>query len=78
MDGIDDVFVFEITNTGYYLYIAIDQNDSGHFEGYAQVVDKQELKELEQMDPMDDSVHHDDIPEYPSHFILQARRSADD
>jgi hypothetical protein len=77
---VDNHVAFHITNLhgeDCYLYLTINRDHQGYYEGYAQCVDEHELSLLVNMG------HHfsdenEEIPEYPSHFILQARHSADD
>jgi hypothetical protein len=83
MDGIDDEFVFKIEHPeteGYHLYITIDTDPRGHYEGYAQVVDKKELASLEKMDDdmgydIDDSLLDNQLV---SRYLMKTRHTADD
>ena len=58
-DGVDDEFVFNIESADgddtMYLYIAIDCDDMGQYDGYAQIVDGEDLEDLETMDDDEDS-----------------------
>jgi len=88
MDGLDEEWVFEITNQrlrGQYLYLAISPDVRGHFDAYAQIVNEEELHMLENMSDEEfeeyTGHHFDEIPEsefHPSHFLVQARHSAED
>ncbi|CAB4124292.1 hypothetical protein UFOVP49_130 [uncultured Caudovirales phage] len=74
--GEDDVFVFEINdNPDLYLYIAIDKDNRGHFDVYAQIVDEDELEELDDLDVSSDELEDEDLS---STYLRQTRRTADD
>lgn len=76
-DGIDDEFVFNIESADgddtMYLYIAIDCDDMGQYDGYAQIVDGEDLEDLEEMDLDDDDSDDDEDDSY----LRQTRRSSD-
>ena len=55
------------------LYIVFDTNDDGYVDGYAQIVDKGELKDLLGMDPTE-YLDHNPIPKQ---WIPPARRDDD-
>ena len=43
--------VYALGDSGYYLYVVYDTGDDGYVDGYAQVVDSDDLKDLLGMDP---------------------------
>ena len=61
------------TLTDQSLYIVFDTNDDGYVDGYAQIVDKGELKDLLGMDPTE-YLDHNPIPKQ---WIPPARRDDD-
>jgi hypothetical protein len=62
--------VFNLSDTGYHLYIVFDTSDDGYVDAYAQIVDSVDLKDLIGTEPP----HHDPIaPNKPSY----ARREDD-
>ena len=61
------------TLTDQSLYIVFDTNDDGYVDGYAQIVDKDELKDLLGMDPTE---YLDHAP-MPKQWIPPARRDDD-
>ena len=61
------------TLTDQSLYIVFDTNDDGYVDGYAQIVDKDELKDLLGMDPTE-YLDHNPIPKQ---WIPPARRDDD-
>jgi hypothetical protein len=77
-DGIDDEFVFNVEsidgNDAMYLYIAVDQDDTGMFEGYAQIIDGEDLEDLEEMD---DDIEDEDDDKDDESYLRQTRRSSD-
>ena len=52
--------VYSLGKTSYFLYIVFDTSDDGFVDGYAQVVDEEELKDLANMDK-DEMLSHDPI-----------------
>ena len=75
---VDNHVIFHVDTylgTPCFLFITINKDHHGHYEGFAQVVDEEQLMELMMIDH---EVEDEEIPSYPSHFILQARHAADD
>ena len=66
--------VYSLGKTSYFLYIVFDTSDDGFVDGYAQVVDEEELKDLANMDK-DEMLSHDPIALRSS--ILYARKDDD-
>jgi hypothetical protein len=64
IDPEEDEFIFKIIRhdlEDLYLYIAIDRDDRGHYDGYAQIVDEDELNALEDMDMDTDELEDNEI-----------------
>jgi hypothetical protein len=57
--------VYSLGETSYFLYIVFDTADDGFVDGYAQVVDEEELKDLATMDK-DEMLNHDPVAMRPS------------
>lgn len=57
--------VYSLGESPYFLYIVFDTADDGFVDGYAQVVDEEELKDLATMDK-DEMLNHDPIATRPS------------
>ena len=57
--------VYALGETPYFLYIVFDTADDGFVDGYAQVVDEEELKDLATMDK-DEMLNHDSVSMRPS------------
>jgi hypothetical protein len=57
--------VYSLGETPYFLYIVFDTADDGFVDGYAQVVDEEELKDLATMDK-DEMLNHDPVAMRPS------------
>jgi hypothetical protein len=51
--------------TGLHLYIVYDTTDDGYVDGYAQIVDQNELRDLLKMDP-EEYMGHNEIKQRPS------------
>lgn len=73
----DEQYVFEIGDSGFYLFVKKQIDSRGNFDVYAQVVDEDELEELEDSD-MDISTEPVDPYLYGSRFLRQTRRTEDD
>lgn len=58
--------VYALGDTDYNLYIVYDTSDDGFVDGYAQIVDNDELQELLGMDPEDILDDRDEIKQRPS------------
>ena len=69
-DQSDDEFIFEVEGTGYFLYIAVDRDDRGMYDAYAQIVTEDELHEIEEMDFSTPELTDDQIQ---SHWLRQQR-----
>jgi hypothetical protein len=95
IDGNSQEFIFEIdqeqvgngeeNKSSLYLYLIIDLDDRGHYDGFAQIVDEHELHELQNMDETE--IEHEEIPvhnpvrqilAYTSNYLRQTRRTSDD
>lgn len=78
--GRNESYVYHIHGgtTDLYLYVCIERDEQGHYDAFAQVVDKHGLSALIHKEHEHDEHEEETLPEYPSHFILQARHSADD
>ncbi len=57
--------VYALGETPYFMYIVFDTADDGFVDGYAQVVDEEELKDLATMDK-DEMLNHDPVAMRPS------------
>ena len=57
--------IYKMGTTGLNLYIVYDTTDDGYVDGYAQVVDASDLRDLLGMDPAD-YMGHDKIKQRPS------------
>lgn len=57
--------VYALGESPYYLYIVFDTADDGFVDGYAQVVDEEELRDLATMDK-GEMLYHDAVPQRPS------------
>lgn len=57
--------VYSLGESPYFLYIVFDTADDGFVDGYAQVVDEEELKDLATMDK-DEMLNHDPVVTRPS------------
>jgi hypothetical protein len=57
--------VYSLGETPYFMYIVFDTADDGFVDGYAQVVDEEELKDLATMDK-DEMLNHDPVAMRPS------------
>jgi len=57
--------VYSLGETPYFMYIVFDTADDGFVDGYAQVVDEEELKDLAAMDK-DEMLNHDPVAMRPS------------
>lgn len=57
--------IYKMGETEYHLYIVYDTTDDGYVDGYAQVVDQDDLADLLGMDPSD-YLGHDTIQQRPS------------
>jgi len=70
---------YELAGTGYYLYMTHNMNDDGYVEGYAQIVDEDDLNDLESMDDDEDDVASVQQPlPSTSAYLRQNRRTNDD
>jgi hypothetical protein len=57
--------VYSMGDSGLHLYIVYDTSDDGYVDGYAQIVNSSDLKDLLGMDPAD-YLGHDEIKQRPS------------
>lgn len=57
--------VYKMGESGLHLYIVYDTTDDGYVDGYAQIVNQVDLKDLLGMDP-EDYLGHEEIPQRPS------------
>ena len=57
--------VYKMGTTGLHLYIVYDTSDDGYVDGYAQIVNPSDLKDLLGMDPSE-YLGHDEIVQRPS------------
>jgi len=71
-------------DSGYYLYIVYNLNPDGYVEGYAQIVDEEDLNDLLNIDSEDVTEKSDDVRDegnpgmsYPSKYNLTVRRTDD-
>lgn len=77
--------VYSMDNdSGYYLYMVFNLNPDGYVEGYAQIVDEDDLQDLLSIDSEDVTEKSDDVRDEvnpnmsePSHYNLQVRRTDD-
>jgi hypothetical protein len=53
--------VYELHGTGHYVYIVYNQNKEGTLDGYAQIVNEDELNSLMALDNFDDVGGDDDV-----------------
>lgn len=63
--NLDAEIVYAMGSTGLHLYIVYNTNDDGYVDGYAQIVDAEDLKDLIGMDPSD-YLDHNPIKQRPS------------
>lgn len=73
---------YALADTGYYLYVVHDMNDDGWIEGYAQVVDEDELTDLLNMDSEELTAKDEEQRDAAnnsgtSEYLLRVRRSDD-
>ena len=85
VDSTDETLIYKILNaddkdSGYYLYIILDQlPELGNvYEMYAQIVSEDELKILESESPEEREEDPSLVIPRPSRFLRQTRRTADD
>lgn len=45
--------IYTLGDSGYHLYVVYDTDDDGYVNGYAQVVDEEDLEDLEELDSAD-------------------------
>lgn len=57
--------IYVMGTTGYHLYIVYDTSDDGYVDGYAQIVNSEDLKDLLGMDPSE-YMGHNEIVQRPS------------
>ena len=57
--------IYKMGTTGLHLYIVYDTTDDGYVDGYAQIVDQNELRDLLKMDP-EEYMGHNEIKQRPS------------
>jgi hypothetical protein len=57
--------VYSMGDSGLHLYIVYDTTDDGYVDGYAQIVNPEDLKDLLGMDPSD-YLGHEEIKQRPS------------
>lgn len=57
--------IYAMSTTGYHLYIVYDTTDDGYVDGYAQIVNSKDLKDLLGMDPAE-YMGHNEIKQRPS------------
>jgi hypothetical protein len=94
VDGTSQEFIFQIDEeqvggaehkSSLYLYMIVDLDDRGHYDGFAQIVDEHELHELQNMDETEED--HEELPvhnpvrqilAYTSNYLRQTRRTSDD
>jgi hypothetical protein len=63
--NLDAEIVYQMGDSGLHFYIVYNTNEDGYVDGYAQVVDASELRDLLGMDPQD-YLGHDPIKQRPS------------
>ena len=73
--SVEAEYVYAIGESGYYVYIVHNLNPDGYVEGYAQVVDSEELEELKDMDDDDFEEEREETPQQPKY--PPARRDDD-
>jgi hypothetical protein len=79
----EEVATGDEAHTGLFLYILIELDDRGHYEGFAQLVNLEELELLQNIDDVALAHHVVDSEEeqilpYTSNYLRQTRRTADD
>lgn len=71
---------YDLSGTGLYLYVTHDMSKDGYVEGYAQIVDADELDDLNSLDDMEDDEFASVKQPIPttSEYLKRTRRSNDD
>lgn len=71
---------YDLSGTGLYLYVTHNMSKDGYVEGYAQIVDADELDDLNSMDDLDDDDFAQVKQPLPStsEYLRQTRRTNDD
>lgn len=64
-------------NTPLYLYISFNDDETGGYDAYAQIVDEEDLNSLLSLDPEEFGNTEPMVP-LSSPFLIRARHSADD
>jgi hypothetical protein len=72
-------YTYAIGDTGHYVYIVHNLNPDGYVEGYAQIVDSEELEDLKELndDDGEESADDDDSSE-PSEWMKYPKARRDD
>lgn len=73
----EDEIVFEFEKDGMedlYFYICLDQDERGHYDAYAQIVDSSELDAMRGMDASRPPLSYGQLV---SHWLRQTRRTSD-